>query len=94
MSLISVVTDVETAHADLIAKTYATFMGVIEKSRTVAIVWVMAAVSLLAVLLWHQVGLPLLTYGYRVWWGDQHSFIHRLGHLWIGRMRYWAVCWD
>lgn len=70
LSLISVVKDVETAHADLIAKTYATLMGVVEKSRLVAIVWAVAAVSQLAVLLWHQVGIPLLTYGYMEWWGE------------------------
>lgn len=68
--LISSVKEVEVAHAELIAKTYATFMGVVEKNRMVAIIWAMAAVSQLLVLLWHQVGIPFLVYGYREWWGQ------------------------
>ncbi len=67
--LLGAVKDVEVAHADLIAKTYATFMGVVEKNRMVAIVWAVAAVSQLAVLLWHQIGIPFLVYVYREWWG-------------------------
>ena len=68
-ALLNSVKEVEVAHAELIAKTFATFMGVVEKNRMVAIVWAMAAVSQLAVLLWHQVGIPFLVYAYREWWG-------------------------
>lgn len=70
LTLLSVFKDIEATHAELIAKTYATFMGVVEKNRLVAVVWAMAAVSQLVVLLWHQVGIPFMTYGYREWWGE------------------------
>ena len=69
-ALITAMRDVEVAHADLIAKTYSTFMGVVEKDQLVATVWAIASISQLAVLLWHQIGIPMMVYGYHQWWDD------------------------
>lgn len=56
--LISAVKSVEVAHADALAKTYASFMGALEKSLLMQVVWAAVTISQLCVLLWHQMGIP------------------------------------
>jgi hypothetical protein len=54
--------DIEVAHADALAKTYASFMGAVEKSTLMQAVWAAAAISQIIVLVWHQMGIPALCY--------------------------------
>lgn len=48
----------EVAHADALAKTYASFMQTLAQSRLMQAVWASVVISQLFVLLWHQVGIP------------------------------------
>ncbi len=57
-ALVKTFADVEQAHAEALTKTYATFMTSLDKSAVLKWVWASTAVSQLAVLLWHQVGIP------------------------------------
>ena len=57
-ALVSAVRDVEVAHAEALAKTYASFMGALEKSKLMQVVWASVTISQLLVLLWHQIGIP------------------------------------
>lgn len=57
-TLIGAVRDVEVSHAEALAKTYASFMGAVEKSLLMQCVWAAVTISQLLVLLWHQVGIP------------------------------------
>ena len=54
--------EVEISHAEALAKTYATFMGAVEKSLLLKVVWAMVTISQLLVLLWHEVGIPAFVY--------------------------------
>lgn len=68
-SLIGAVKEVEIAQADSITKTYATMMDAVKENKMVSIVWTITTLSQLAILLWHQAGIPFLVYAYRTWWG-------------------------
>ncbi len=50
--------EVGKAHADAIAKTFASFMDASKSSPLMQRVWGAVTLSQLAVLLWHQVGIP------------------------------------
>lgn len=52
----------EKAHADALAKTYASFMQAMVQGRLMQAVWASVAVSQLLVLLWHQVGIPFVVF--------------------------------
>lgn len=54
--------EVEKSHADALAKTYASFMENMVKSRLLKVVWATVTLSQLCVLLWHQAGIPALVY--------------------------------
>jgi hypothetical protein len=56
--LVNAVKEVEVAHADALARTYASFMGAVEKSLLMQCVWAAVTISQLCVLLWHQIGIP------------------------------------
>ncbi len=58
IELVEAVKSVEVAHAEALAKTYASFMGALEKSKLMQVVWASVTISQLLVLLWHQVGIP------------------------------------
>ncbi|MFL9829068.1 hypothetical protein, partial [Rhodoplanes sp. SY1] len=53
---------VEVEAYQTLAKTYATMMDAATKSPLVRAVWAAVTLSQLAVLLWHQVGIPALVY--------------------------------
>jgi hypothetical protein len=53
---------IETAYADSINKTFATFMQAATQSRLIRYVWAIVTLSQLIVLLWHQMGIPALVY--------------------------------
>ncbi|WP_166304349.1 hypothetical protein [Bradyrhizobium sp. 2S1] len=57
-AMVAAARDVEVAHADALAKTYASFMRAVEKSKLMQVVWAVVTLSQLCVLLWHQVGIP------------------------------------
>lgn len=57
-SLVAATRDVEVSHSETLAKTYASFMGALEKSKLMQIVWASVTISQLFVLLWHQLGIP------------------------------------
>lgn len=57
-NLIDAVKATEVAHAEALAKTYASFMGALEKSYLMQVVWASVTISQLLVLLWHQMGIP------------------------------------
>ena len=58
--------EVEKAHADSIAKTYASFMTAATQSPPMMRAWSIVVYSQLAVLLWHQVGIPAVVFfGYK-----------------------------
>lgn len=55
-------TDVEKSHAESIAKTYDSFMRAASTNLLMQTIWAATVISQLFVLLWHQVGIPALTY--------------------------------
>jgi hypothetical protein len=50
--------DVEKAHADLIAKTFESFQQTLRTSPMMQVAWCWVVYTQLAVLLWHQAGIP------------------------------------
>lgn len=62
VAMVAAFRDVEVAHADAITKTYASFMGAVEKSRLMQIGWAVALFSQIFVLVWYQWLVPLLCY--------------------------------
>jgi hypothetical protein len=60
--MVQSVRDIEVANAEALTKTYASFMGAVEKSLVLQVVWAMVTVSQLFVILWHEVGIPALVY--------------------------------
>jgi hypothetical protein len=60
--LLTSVTEIEKAHAESIAKTYATFMQTALQSPPLMMLLIVTAYSQLVVLLWHQIGIPALCY--------------------------------
>lgn len=61
-AMLETVAEIEKAHADALAKTYASFMQVMAQSRLMQAVWGAVVISQLVVLVWHQVGIPALVY--------------------------------
>ncbi|HEY7245172.1 MAG TPA: hypothetical protein VH678_14975 [Xanthobacteraceae bacterium] len=59
-ALLASFAEVEKAYADALSKTFAAFMGAMQASRLVRVVWASVVVSELLVLLWHQVGIPAI----------------------------------
>lgn len=59
-AMLGAVKDIETAHADALAKTYQAFMGALVQSPLMQRVWATAALSELFVLVYHQIGIPLI----------------------------------
>lgn len=57
-ALLQAFADVERAHADLIAKTFESFQQTLRTSPMMQRAWCWVVYSQLAVLLWHQVGIP------------------------------------
>lgn len=51
---------IEIAHADTLAKTFASFMGAMEKSKLMQRVWASVTLSQLFILVWSQFFVPLL----------------------------------
>lgn len=69
--------EVEKAHADALTKTYASFMDAAKQSLLMQAVWAAVALSQLAVLLWHQVGISALCYfvGNKACWPSSGSTV-------------------
>lgn len=59
-AMTSAIRDIEVAHADALAKTYASFMDAMKTSVLMQRIWASVVVSQLFVLLWAQLGVPLL----------------------------------
>lgn len=53
---------VEVANADSISKTYESFQVTMRQSKMVQSMWALVVGTQLMVLLWHQVGIPYVTY--------------------------------
>lgn len=67
-AMLAAFAQVETAEADALAKTYASFMQAATQSLLLQVVWASVTISQLLVLLWHQVGIPALVY----WTGEHY----------------------
>lgn len=61
-SLSAGVAQVEVAHADAIKSTYASFMDTAKSSVLMRSVWATVIMTQLFVLLWHQMGIPVMVY--------------------------------
>jgi hypothetical protein len=61
-ALLKSATEIEVSHSETLAKTYDSFMKAMEKSPLIQRVWAATAVSQLVVLVWHQMGIPLLCF--------------------------------
>lgn len=61
-AVLETVAEIEKSHADALAKTYASFMQAMAQSRLMQAVWGSVVLSQLFVLVWHQMGIPLLVY--------------------------------
>lgn len=62
VALLASFADVEKTHAQELSKTYESFQVTLRQSPLVRIAWACTLFSQLAVLLWHQVGIPALCY--------------------------------
>lgn len=60
--LISSAADVEKTQAQELSKTYESFQVTLRQSRLVRIAWACTLFSQLAILVWHQAGIPALCY--------------------------------
>lgn len=58
--MLGAVKDIEVAHADALAKTYASFMDAMKQSRLMQIMWAWTVGTQLFVLVWSQFFVPLL----------------------------------
>lgn len=61
-ALLETFAEVEKAQTDALARTYASFMAALQTSKLLQVVWASVTLSQLAVLLWHQAGIPALVY--------------------------------
>jgi hypothetical protein len=59
-AMVQAARDVEVSANEAITKTYAAFMGTLEKSRTLQIAWCVTLYSQVFVLFWSQFAVPLL----------------------------------
>lgn len=60
--LVSSAAEVEKTQAQELSKTYESFQVTLRQSRLVQIAWACTLFSQLAVLLWHQLGIPYFVY--------------------------------
>lgn len=58
--------DIEVAHADALAKTYASFMDAAKTSPLMQRMWAWTVGTQLFVLVWHQLGIPALVFFFAV----------------------------
>lgn len=61
-ALIESFAEVEQAHADALAKTYASFMQTMAQSKLMQVMWASVVGSQLFVLLWHQFFIPFIVF--------------------------------
>lgn len=61
-ALVASAADVEKTHAQELSKTFESFQVTLRQSRLVQIAWAATLFSQLAVLLWHQLGIPAFVY--------------------------------
>ncbi|MGY3605654.1 MULTISPECIES: hypothetical protein [unclassified Bradyrhizobium] len=61
-ALVETFGEIEKAHADALAKTYASFMDAAKTSPLLQRVWAIATLSQLFVLLWHQFAIPFIVF--------------------------------
>lgn len=54
--------DIETSHADALAKTYSAFMDAMKTSRLMQVMWALTVGTQLFVLFWHQIGIPAVAF--------------------------------
>lgn len=59
-AMVSAIKDIEVAHAEALAKTYASFMDTMKQSVLMQRIWASVVISQLFVLLWAQLAVPLL----------------------------------
>jgi hypothetical protein len=56
------VTQVEVSHSETLAKTYASFMDAMKSNVLMQTMWVTVITTQLFVLVWHQLGIPAVTF--------------------------------
>lgn len=61
-ALLETAAEIEKAHAEALAKTYASFMQAVVQSKLMQVVWGTVVISQTLVLLWHQIGIPALCF--------------------------------
>lgn len=61
-ALVASFADIEKSHAELVAKTFESFHQTLRTSPRMQTAWLWVVYSQLAVLLWHQAGIPFLTF--------------------------------
>ncbi|MGY3607687.1 MULTISPECIES: hypothetical protein [unclassified Bradyrhizobium] len=61
-ALVETFGEIEKAHADVLAKTYASFMDAAKTSPLLQRVWAIATLSQLFVLVWHQFVIPFIVF--------------------------------
>jgi hypothetical protein len=61
-AIVGAVSEIEVAHADALAKTYASFMDAMKTSKLLQVVWATTMLSQLFVLVWHQWGIPFIVF--------------------------------
>lgn len=57
-ALFAAFAEVEKSHAESLARTFEAFMGALKTSKVLQFGWLLVVVTQLAVLVWHQVGIP------------------------------------
>jgi len=80
--MVNAAKDIEVAHADALAKTYASFMGAVVQSKLMQNVWGFVTISQSLMLLWFQLGIPfIVAMGWVVRWpssGDTAAWSYAL----------------
>ena len=61
-ALLETAAEIEKAHSEALARTYASFMQAVAQSKLMQVVWGSVVISQTLVLLWHQIGIPALCY--------------------------------
>lgn len=64
--LLDSVKAVEVSHSETLAKTYASFMSAMEKSKLMQVMWACTVGSQLFVLVWHQLAIPAIAFFFEV----------------------------
>jgi hypothetical protein len=65
-AMLSGFADVEKAYAESLTQTFQSFMQAAAQSKLMQCVWASVALSQLLVLLWHQVGIPAVSFFFSV----------------------------